>query len=71
LTEDQAQAGQLTPRELEVVRLFATGHRLSEVAEKLNRSPGTVGTHKFNAMQKLGVSNNAELIRYAYERGLI
>ncbi|HWW08359.1 response regulator transcription factor [Collimonas sp.] len=64
------QAPALSKRELEVVRLFAQGNNLNDISQNLGRAVTTVATHKHNAMQKLGVTSNADLIRYAYETGI-
>lgn len=61
----------LTDREREVVQLIAEGHTSPQIAERLFISPRTVDTHRANLMAKLGLSNQAELIRYALERGLL
>lgn len=61
----------LTPKELEVVRLFARGTSLTEIARQLNRSITTVATQKRSAMQKLHVASNADLVAYAREQGLV
>ncbi len=61
----------LTLRELEVVRLYAQGFQLSEIASKLGRSIGTISSQKTFAMRKLGTQTNTDLIRYAYQNGLI
>lgn len=61
----------LTTRELEVVRLYVQGLQLQEIADKLDRSISTVSSQKSTAMDKLGVQRNTDLIRYAYEHGLI
>ncbi len=66
-----APATELTQRELEVVRLYAQGMRLNEIAAKLGRSVSTISSQKTVAMRKLGVHTNTDLIRYAYENGLI
>lgn len=60
----------LSPREWQVLRLIAQGVPLAQIAEKLHLSPKTVTTHKAHLMEKLGVSNNADLIRYAVEHRL-
>jgi DNA-binding NarL/FixJ family response regulator len=60
----------LSPREWEVLRLIAQGVMLSQIAEQLHLSPKTVTTHKTHLMEKLGIGNNADLIRYAIERKL-
>ncbi|NTZ09267.1 response regulator transcription factor [Burkholderia metallica] len=61
----------LTARELDVVRLFASGHSLQDIANQLGRSVSTVSTQKYTAMRKLQADSNIHLIRYAYENGLI
>jgi len=69
-TVDEFQRTQpLSPRELEVVRLFALGLSVTEIAKRLNRSVTTIATQKRAAMRKLHLESNAELIRYAGEQG--
>lgn len=51
----------LSTRELEVLRLFASGMSMTEVAEKINRSVKTASAHKVSAMRKLGAKNDSEL----------
>lgn len=65
-----ARHERLTPREREVLRLIAAGYQLSQIAERINLSPKTITTHKTHLMEKLGVTNNVELIRYAVEHRL-
>jgi two-component system, NarL family, captular synthesis response regulator RcsB len=60
----------LSPREMEVVRLFTLGFTVTEIARRLNRSVATIGTQKRAAMRKLHVETNADLVRYAAEQGL-
>jgi DNA-binding NarL/FixJ family response regulator len=60
----------LSDREFEVFRLLVTGHAVSDIAHKLNLSVKTVSTHKANLMQKLGLANQTELVRYALKHGL-
>lgn len=60
----------LSPRELEVVRMYVKGMTTTQVARYLHRSVNTVSTQKTNAMRKLGLSNDAELFDYAQEHGL-
>ncbi|HEV3115624.1 MAG TPA: response regulator transcription factor [Gemmataceae bacterium] len=55
----------LTPRQREVVRLIADGRTMKQIASELNLSRRTVETHKYEAMEALGVHTTAELIRYA------
>ena len=61
----------LTPREQEVMRFLAEGLYSKKVAEKLFISPKTVENHRANIMNKLGLHNIIELIRYAAKLGLI
>ncbi len=59
----------LSPKELEVVRMFAQGLSVTEIARRLHRSVATIGTQKQSAMRKLNIETNAELLRYADEQG--
>lgn len=61
----------LSPRELEVLRLYVNGMSITELALHLNRSIKTVSTQKSNVMRKLGLVSDAELFSYALENGLI
>jgi len=61
----------LTPRQQEVLRLVVEGRRMKEIAAILGLSPRTVETHKYEAMQALGVQSTAELVRYAIEHRLV
>jgi DNA-binding NarL/FixJ family response regulator len=60
----------LSDREFEVFRMLVAGEGVSDIAHKLNLSVKTVSTHKSNLMQKLGLSNQTELVRYAIKNGL-
>jgi len=62
---------QLTPRELEVLRVIAAGGTNRSAAEALMVSEATVKTHLVHAYEKLGVSDRAAAVRVAYERGLL
>ena len=61
----------LSQRESEVVRLYASGMAINEIAEQLSRSKKTISTQKTRAMQKLGIEKDMDLLRYAFENGLI
>jgi DNA-binding NarL/FixJ family response regulator len=61
----------LSDRELEVLKLIAAGESLVKIAEKLHLSPNTVTTYRTRVLEKMGMSNNAELTRYAMESGLL
>ena len=60
----------LSQRERQIFQLIAQGESLAQIAERLHLSPKTITTHKTHLMEKLGVENNAELIRYAIEHKL-
>jgi DNA-binding NarL/FixJ family response regulator len=60
----------LSDREFEVFRLLVAGEAVTDIAGKLNLSVKTVSTHKANLMQKLGLNNQTELVRYALKNGL-
>ncbi|MDX1905413.1 MAG: response regulator transcription factor [Bacteroidia bacterium] len=61
----------LTIRELEIVRMMATGHQTSAIADTLSLSLHTVYTHRKNIMRKLGVTTAAEVILYAIHTALV
>lgn len=61
----------LSEREREVVRLTAEGYTAQQAAEQLSLSPKTVETYRHRAMEKLGLTNRAELVRYALRAGLL
>jgi DNA-binding NarL/FixJ family response regulator len=61
----------LSEREREVVRLTAEGYTALQAGDILSLSPKTVETYRHRAMQKLGLTNRAELVSYALRAGLI
>ena len=67
---DQAPHTALSDREFQVLRMLAAGDTVTDVAAKVNLSVKTVSTHKSRLMQKLGVSTNTELLRYAIQHRL-
>lgn len=62
---------QLTPREIEVLRLIVGGHTNRQIGVILNISTRTVERHRANLMGKLGLRGRAKLVRYAREQGLV
>ena len=60
----------LTKRELEIVRMVATGLRNKQIGEKLTISEGTVKMHLHSIYEKLGISGRVELTNYARENEL-
>ncbi len=61
----------LSPREVDVLRLIALGHTNAEIGEQLYLSVRTVETHRSHIQQKLRLSSRSELVGYALDRGLI
>jgi DNA-binding NarL/FixJ family response regulator len=61
----------LSNRELEVLKRIAAGESLVKIAEVLHLSPHTVTTYRTRIMEKMGLTTNAELTRYAVENGLL
>ena len=61
----------LSDREFQIFRLLAGGVAVSDIAHQLNLSVKTISTHKARLMQKLGITNPAELVRYALRHRLI
>lgn len=61
---------QLSDRELQVLQLIAAGNSVNAIAAQLNLSPKTISTHKTRLLEKMHMSNQAELIRYALQHRL-
>jgi DNA-binding NarL/FixJ family response regulator len=61
----------LSDREFQVFRELVSGKAVSDIAAQLNLSVKTVSTHKARIMQKMNMSNPAELIRYAIHHRLV
>lgn len=61
----------LSEREREVLQLVAEGRSSKEIADVLSISPTTVETHRAHLLQKLGLHNTVEVVRYAARRGII
>ncbi|MEO5694534.1 MAG: response regulator transcription factor [Usitatibacter sp.] len=61
----------LSDREFQVFRMIAEGKSISDIAARLNLSVKTVSTHKTNILQKMNMSSQAELIRYAINERLV
>lgn len=61
----------LSNREFDVLKLCASGMPLTEIGERLRLSAKTISTYKTRVMEKLGLENNADLVRYALRHGLV
>lgn len=61
----------LSDREFDVMRGIASGRSVSEIAAQMHLSVKTVSTYRARLLEKMGMSTNAELTRYAIEAGLV
>lgn len=61
----------LSDREFQVFQMIAKGAAVGEIAKQLSLSVKTVSTHKTRIMEKMGLANQAEIIRYALENRLL
>ena len=62
---------ELTPRQREIVQLWAEGHSLKQIGAALNLSEKTVEFHKHHIMEVHNLKSNADLVLFALRRGLI
>jgi DNA-binding NarL/FixJ family response regulator len=62
---------QLTDRELEVLRLLATGKSNAEMATHPFLGEGTIKTHVSHVLRKLGLRDGMQAVVFAYESGLV
>jgi DNA-binding NarL/FixJ family response regulator len=68
---NEAGLDRLTEREMEVLRLLATGKSNSELATRLYVGEGTIKTHVSNVLTKLGLRDRLQAVVFAYESGLV
>jgi DNA-binding NarL/FixJ family response regulator len=61
----------LSDREFDVMRGIASGSSVSEIAATMHLSVKTVSTYRTRLLEKMGMSSNAELTRYAINNGLV
>lgn len=61
----------LSDREYQVVCLLASGKSVTDIAADLSLSVKTVSTYRTRILDKLGLTSTAEIIRYAFEHGLV
>ncbi|MGD8107136.1 LuxR C-terminal-related transcriptional regulator [Pantoea sp. FN0302] len=71
IESDIEKSSRLTAKEWEIIQLYSMGLSLSNIAKKQNRAVSTVATQKYNAMKKLNVHTNSELIQYACINNII
>jgi DNA-binding NarL/FixJ family response regulator len=70
-SSDESPYRILSDRELQVLQLLAAGKHGCDIARQLKLSEKTVSTHKTRMMQKLGIDNTVELIRYAMRHDIV
>jgi len=68
---DQSMLSLLSDRELQIFHKLARGSSGSKIADELGLSTSSVATYKSRIMDKLGLANHAELMRFALRLGLI
>ncbi|HEY4037759.1 MAG TPA: response regulator transcription factor [Burkholderiaceae bacterium] len=68
--EDGLPHEKLSDREFQVLKLMASGHRLSDIAVALALSPKTVSVYRARILEKMNMANNSELVHYAVKNGL-
>ena len=61
----------LSDREYQVFEMLVAGKSVTDIGQRLNLSVKTVSTHKARIMQKMNMTNQAELIRYAISHRLV
>ncbi len=71
LQDGPKRTDELTPREMEVVKLIAEANTNRQIADALQVSEKTVESHRANVLSKLGMRDRVELVRYAIRRGLV
>ena len=61
----------LSDREFQVMTMISSGKKMTEIAEELSLSIRTVNTYRARILEKMQMKNNAELIHYAIQHGLV
>ena len=69
--ESDSPHSKLSDRELQTLVMISSGKRLADIAEELKLSPKTVSVYRARVLEKLQLSNNAELTVYAIRNGLV
>jgi DNA-binding NarL/FixJ family response regulator len=69
IVSEAGAVADLSPREIEVLRLTAIGHSNKSIASTLRIGLKSVDTYKARAMEKLGFRNRVEVIRFALSKG--
>jgi DNA-binding NarL/FixJ family response regulator len=70
-TDDRPRHELLSEREFAVLKGIGSGRSMKELAGALGISPKTASTYRVRVLEKLGVSTNAELVRYAMQHAIV
>jgi DNA-binding NarL/FixJ family response regulator len=65
------EPSRLSNREYQVLRLFASGMSMTEIAVHLSLSVKTISTYRSRLLEKLNLTGNAQLMRYAFKKGIL
>jgi two-component system, NarL family, invasion response regulator UvrY len=68
---NRPQHESLSDREFEVLRMIASGKTVSRIAEELHLSVTTISTYRARILEKMNMTNSAELMRYALRNHLV
>jgi DNA-binding NarL/FixJ family response regulator len=68
---DAAPHTLLSDREYQVFQLIVAGKSVTAIADELSLSVKTVSTHKTRILEKMGIANQVELVRYAIRHKLL
>lgn len=71
MAKEESPYERLTPREREILQLIGEGMNYHEIADFLSVSYKTVENHRAHIVDKLGIRERAQLVRYALEQGLV
>ena len=73
IVHDSAQATDvhLSDREMQVLKLIACGKNITEIAEEVSLAISTISTYRAHILEKLQLTTNAELVRYAISNRLV
>ena len=68
---DKASHELLSDREMQVFQLLASGKQVSEIAEEISLNVSTISTYRTRILEKMKMTNSAELMRYAVRHRLV
>jgi DNA-binding NarL/FixJ family response regulator len=70
-TGSEEPHARLSDREFQILKLLALGKSVGEIAEMLSLSVKTVSTYRGRVLEKMNLENNAQLMNYAFKKGLV